>query len=49
MLQKYKSDSSDQRPDSWSELSVGWKWVWVGSFLIAFLVGIGMGIYLTFA
>ena len=49
MLQEYKGEVPGDKPGSWAELSAGWKWVWIGSFLLAFLAGIGMGLYLTFA
>jgi len=38
-----------KKPDSWAELPVRMKVLWILSFLFALLVGIAMGIYLTYA
>lgn len=43
------TESQMQKARNWSELKAGMKALWIASFLLAFLIGVGMGIYLTFS
>lgn len=43
------SDSEKTKSHQWADLGKRMKLLWVASFLVAFLVGVGMGIYLTFS